>query len=151
MRRPPGGLTGSGRPAELETAAGSNADSAREVTAVVLVDPADDRHDEARAMTDRQQPGAHRAEPIMPSAAEKASTMGHHDHGLNSPSSGSPSSMSAVQDVLGEVAALGDVHAPDVERDEGAHRSSVNSSATVPTRSIPWTTPRRGAMMFHPV
>ena len=33
----------------------------------------------------------------MASDAENASTMGHHDQGLNSPSSGSPSSMSEVR------------------------------------------------------
>ena len=41
------------------------------------------------------------ASPMTAIAAEPARTMGHHDHGLNSPISGSPSSMSAVSESSG--------------------------------------------------
>ena len=47
--------------------------------------------------SDREHPRADGQARSSPTAAAKASTMGHHDHGLNSPSSGSPSSMSAVR------------------------------------------------------
>ena len=61
------------------------------------------------------------ASPSIPSAAENASTIGHQLHGLKSPSSGSPSSMSEVEHVFGQLAALRGVDASEVERDEGAH------------------------------
>jgi hypothetical protein len=56
----------------------------------------------------------------MNSAAEKASTSGHHDHGLNSPISGSPSSMSAVSESSGSSPPWAR-HAVDVEADHRGH------------------------------
>ena len=88
----------------------------------------------------------------MPSAAENARTIGHHDHGLNSPSSGSPSSMSDGQDVLGQLAALSVVHAPDVERDQRAHESCEQQRDGADPLDGPLTTGAVGcARMLHVV
>ena len=53
----------------------------------------------------------------MPSAAENARTIGHHDHGLNSPLRVAVIDIGR-QDVFRQLAALGLVDPSEVERDE---------------------------------